>query len=288
MPPVPPETTVGWADTVWRHGAAPGAKLRWLGERLPTLRRADALESLVSPYVTSWGQRADVTAVLRSEAKAHRLDALHDDGLAKLTRTYERYGWAWEAHRSFGVWHDDLSGGWDAYWSRRPTRLRETVRRKGRGAAAVAADPAAAKAALARIGAAAWQGDEPYPDFVPAVIERRAAEGWARTYVLDAGIDRPAMQLWLVGGGRASLAKTWHDAAAAPRSPGTVLTALVIEALAEEGARTVDLGRGDDAYKADWAACRAQRWGVRAGPALRPRGLVLDARRRAKGALRRG
>ena len=287
-PPVPPETTVGWADTVWRHGTAPGAKLRWLGERLPTLRRQDALESLVSPYVTSWGQRADVTAVLRSEAKAHRLDALHDEGLAKLARTYDRYGWGWEAYRSFGVWHERLEGGWDAYWDRRPTRLRETVRRKGRGAGAVIAAPEDANAVIARVASAAWQGDEPHPGFVPAVIARGAAEGWARAYVLETGIDRPAVQLWLVGGGQASLAKTWHDAAAAPRSPGTVLTALVIEQLAAEGVRSIDFGRGDDPYKADWVSCRAQRWGIWARPALRPGGLVLTARRTAKAMLRRG
>ena len=287
-PPIPPETTVGWADTVWRHGAPPGAKLRWLGERLPTLRRERGLESLVSPYVTSWGERADVTAVLRSEAKRHDLDALHDAGLARLVRTYDRYGWGWEAYRSFGVWHDSLGGGWNAYWARRPTRLRETVRRKGRGAAAVPVGPGEAKRAVARIASGAWQGEEPHPGFVPAVIERGAAEGWARTYVLDAGIDRPAAQLWLVGGGRASLAKTWHDREAAPRSPGTVLTARVIERLAEEGFGVVDFGRGDDPYKADWAAFRAQRWGVTARAGLRADGVLLNARRRAKRLLRRG
>ena len=287
VPPIPPETTVGWADTVWRHGTEPGAKLRWLGERLPTLRRDDALESLVSPYVTSWGARADVTAVLRSGARLHRLDGLHDGGLARLAKTYERYGWAWEAYRSFGVWHEGL-GDWDAYWSRRPGRLRETVRRKGRGARAMLVDAEAAKRAVARVAPSAWQGEEPHPGFVPAVIERGAAEGWARTYVLDAGIDRPAVQLWLVGGGRASLAKTWHDADAAPRSPGTVLTARVIEALAGEGIGTVDFGRGDDPYKADWAAFRTQRWGLTARPAATPAGVALGARRRLKRVLRRG
>ena len=287
VPPVPPETTVGWADTVWRHGCPPGAKLRWLGERLPTLRRPDALESLVSPYVTSWGQRADVTAVLRSEARLHRLDALHDDGLARLTRTYDRYGWAWEAYRSFGVWHEPLSGGWDAYWDRRPTRLRETVRRKGRGASAALAPPEAAKRAARRVAADAWQGEEPYAGFVDAVIDRGGAEGWARTYLLQSGFDVPAVQLWLVGGGRASLAKTWHDAEASPRSPGTVLTALVIEQLAGEGFELVDFGRGDDPYKTDWVSLRAQRWGLTARPAASPRGALLTARRAAKRALRR-
>lgn len=206
----------------------------------------------------------------------------------RLARTYARYGWAWEAYRSFGVWHDTAVDGWTAYWHRRPKRLRETVRRKGRGADAILASAPDAATVVARLTGLAWQGEEPFPGFVPAVIERGAAEGWARTYVLETGIDRPAAQLWLIGGNRASLAKTWHDADASPRSPGTVLTARVLRTLVEEGVRTFDFGRGDDPYKADWARFRAQRWGILARPAASPLGLCIAARSGLKGLVRRG
>lgn len=286
VPPIPPETTVGWAETIWRHGAPPGAKLKWLAERVPVLRRADSLESLISPYVTSWGKRGDITAVLRSEARLHRLDALDDRALARITRTYEAYGWACETHRSFGVWHDTLIDGWDAYWARRPGTLRETVRRRGKDARAILVPAADAAAVVARVAAKAWQDDEPFPTFVPEAILRGARDGWVRVYALDSGFDVPAAQLWLVGGGHASLAKTWHDKDAAPRSPGTVLTEAALRALYAGGAQTIDFGRGDDPYKASWATMRAERWGVVARPLGTPGGILLATRSKVKRALR--
>ena len=291
MPPVPPEETEGWAETVWRHGAPPGARLRWLAPRLPVLRRTDRLESLRSPYVTCWG-REDADAVLRSGARLHHLDALPDTAIPRLMRGYRRAGWAADLYRGFGVWHDDLSGGWPAYWDARPTRLRETVRRKrGRFGTPRRVAGDAAAAAYRAVAAEAWQGAEPFPRFVEAAIRRGGEEGWLRAYQLGAGTeadDAPAaLQLWLVGGGWASLAKTWHRRAEQGASPGTVLTAAVIERLAGEGMRGFDLGRGDDAYKADWARFRSQRWGVVAAPLASPRGALVAARVFGKAVLRR-
>ena len=282
VPSLPAEATEGWAETVWHHGAEPGARLRWLAPGLPVLRRARRLESLISPYVTCWGQR-EADAVLRSNARYHALTALPDEGVARLVRAYRNAGWGAEFYRAFGVWQEDLSGGWDAYWGRRSRRLRETVRRKRRrfgpprslaGAAAIEAQ--------AHVAAAAWQAPEPFPRFVEKVIERGGREGWARTYALGSPDAPDAFQLWLVGDGWASLAKTWHKAEAASASPGTVLTAGVLHALAEDGVSGFDLGRGDDPYKADWAGQRVQRWGVLAAPLFGPRGAALALRAGAK------
>ena len=287
MPPAPAEESEGWAETVWRHGAPPGARLRWLAPGLPVLRRNDRLESLRSPYVTCWG-RAGADAVLRSGARYHRLDAIPDEAMARLLRAYARAGWAAEAYRGFGVWHDDLSGGWSAYWSARATRLRETVRRKrGRFGPPVRVEGDEAVAAQRRVAEDAWQAPEPFPRFVEGAIRRGGAEGWLRAYRLGSSDDPAALQLWLVGGGWASLAKTWHRAAENGASPGTVLTATVLERLASEGMRGFDLGRGDDPYKADWARFRAQRWGVVAAPLLGLRGPLIAARAAAKMALGR-
>lgn len=287
VPNQPAEATEGWAETVWRHGAEPGARLRWLAPGLPVLRRSHRLESLISPYVTCWGFR-EADAVLRSNARYHALTALPDQGVARLVRAYQNAGWGAEFYRAFGVWQEDLSRGWDAYWAGRPRRLRETVRRKRRRfGRPVILEGAAAVEAQARIAAAAWQGPEPYPRFVAEVIERGGREGWARTYALGSAEAPDGLQLWLVGGGWASLAKTWHRADAASASPGTVLTASVIEALADDGVHGFDLGRGDDLYKADWAGQRVQRWGVLAAPLLGLRGAAFALRAGAKGLVSR-
>ena len=287
MPTELAEEMEGWAETVWRHGAAPGARLRWLAPRLPVLRRADRLESLRSPYVTCWG-RTDADAVLRSGAGLHHLEALPDEALVRLLRGYRRAGWAAELYRGFGVWYDDLGGGWSAYWSARTTRLRETVRRKrGRFGPPVLVTGDEAVAAHEAVAAAAWQGDEPFPRFVEEAIRRGGEEGWLRAYRLGTEEAPAALQLWLVGAGWASLAKTWHAADAQAASPGTVLTATVLERLASEGVRGFDLGRGDDPYKAEWTRFRAQRWGVVAAPLASPQGLLVAARIGAKRVLGR-
>ena len=287
VPAPPAEETEGWAETVWRHGAAPGARLRWLAPGLPVLRRADRLESLRSPYATCWG-RAEADAVLRSGARLHHLEALPDAAIARLLRAYRRAGWASDAYRGFGVWHDDLSGGWSAYWSARPKRLQETVRRKrGRFGPACLVTGEAAIAAQAGVAADAWQAEEPFARFVPSAILRGGEEGWLRAYQLGDPDAPAAFQLWLLGDGRASLAKTWHRRAEREASPGTVLTAAVLERLAGEGVRGFDLGRGDDAYKADWTRFRAQRWGVVAAPLGSPRGAAIAARSALKTVLRR-
>ena len=289
-PPMPTglaEESEGWAETIWRHGAPPGARLRWLAPGLPVLRRAGALESLRSPYVTVWGRR-EADAVMRSGARLHRLEGIPDEAVGRLLRAYGRAGWAAETYRGFGVWHDDLAAGWSDYWSARPTRLRETVRRKGGRlgtVTGVAGDDAVE--AQRRVAAAAWQAPEPFPRFVEAAIRRGGEEGWLRAYRLGPQDDPAALQLWLVGGGWASLAKTWHRQDAQGGSPGTVMTARVLERLASEGVRGFDLGRGDDPYKADWARFRAQRWGVLAAPLLGLRGPLIALRAVAKSALRR-
>jgi len=56
--------------------------------------------------------------------------------------------------------------------------------------------------------------------------------------------------------------KLAHDDAFRALSPGTVLTAHMIRLLLDEGASTLDFGRGDDGYKASWAGLRRQRTGI--------------------------
>jgi CelD/BcsL family acetyltransferase involved in cellulose biosynthesis len=61
----------------------------------------------------------------------------------------------------------------------------------------------------------------------------------------------------------AALHKLAHDESDRARSPGTVLTAAMLRFLLDrEDIAEVDLGRGDDAYKALWAGRRRQRIGI--------------------------
>jgi CelD/BcsL family acetyltransferase involved in cellulose biosynthesis len=92
--------------------------------------------------------------------------------------------------------------------------------------------------------------------------------------------DQPvAAQFWVVDSGRATVLKLAHDEAAKARSPGTVLTALMLRYLLDhEHVDWIDFGRGDDPYKRLWATERRQRIGVVLVNPRHPRGLAFLGR----------
>ena len=88
-----------------------------------------------------------------------------------------------------------------------------------------------------------------------------------------------AVQFWIVEAGQATVLKLAHDEAAKADSPGTVLTALMLQHLLDqEHVGQIDFGRGDDAYKRLWASQRRQRIGVVLANPRHPRGLAFLGR----------
>ncbi len=208
-------------------------------------------------------------ATIRFEA----LDAAAS-GLAPLLRGFRRTGLIPLRYAHFGNWHEPVAGlGWDGYLASRAGALRETVRRRLRAAtrdgatrltvAVTPADLPAALAAYRTVYARSWKKPEPYPAFDAALLGRLAGEGWLRLGVLWQGSEPLAAQYWTVAGGIATVLKLAHDSTQKSRSPGTVLTALMLQRLLdEEAVRELDFGRGDDGYKQGWVGQRRQRIGV--------------------------
>ncbi len=88
-----------------------------------------------------------------------------------------------------------------------------------------------------------------------------------------------AAQFWIVEDAQATVLKLAHDEAAKSLSPGTVLTALMLQHLLDqEHVGRIDFGRGDDPYKRLWARERRQRIGIVLANPRRPRGLAFLAR----------
>jgi CelD/BcsL family acetyltransferase involved in cellulose biosynthesis len=104
--------------------------------------------------------------------------------------------------------------------------------------------------------------------------------------------DQPvAAQFWVVAEGRAIVLKLAHDEAFKAHSPGTVLTAMMLRHLLDrEHVAEIDFGRGDDAYKKDWAARRRRRIGILLVNPWRPAGaaaMLRHAAGQARHAVRR-
>jgi hypothetical protein len=197
----------------------------------------------------------------------------------------------------FGNWYEALPEGlsWEGYLAARPPSLRTTIDRKlGRARRELRFEPLSALGPPLEVGIAAykevrarsWKPEEPFPDFDIALMRAAAAAGLLRLGVLRSAADGApvAAQYWVLdcGGRRATVLKLSHAEAARAASPGTVLTALMIQRLmAEDGVRELDFGRGDDLYKRLWVGARRQRIGLLLADPLHPAGFLALLRQAA-------
>ena len=311
-----------WYDTLLAHALAPG-EVAVCAEAvgatlLPLIRRGRRLGSLATPYTLDWrpllaardasdatlrAAGRDVARLLRGGPPA-RLEALDPTapGLAPLLAGLRQGGIATLRYDHFVNWHEALPPGatWESYFAARPSALRSTVRRKLARAARefdlerIAAPGPALEAGIAAyeaVRAASWKPEEPFPGFDPALMRAAARAGLLRLGLLRRRTDGApvAAQYWVLdrGGARATVLKLCHAEAEKAASPGTVLTALMIQELLErDRVRELDFGRGDDAYKRLWVATKRQRIGLILADPWHPAGLAAIARQ-GLGALRR-
>jgi hypothetical protein len=197
----------------------------------------------------------------------------------------------------FGNWHEALSGRcWAEYLASRPGNLRELLRRRRRQndrVTGLTCEIVQAGESIARgihafetIYARSWKPSEPFPRFNAGII-REAAHGGALRLGICWQQDKPvAVQVWVVRAGVATVLKLAHDEEHRGSSPGTVLTAAIIEQLIGEGIAALDFGRGDDPYKRLWVSQRRQRIGLLLANPRRTRG-ILALLRHDLGRLRR-
>ncbi|OYV49999.1 MAG: hypothetical protein B7Z78_12350 [Rhodospirillales bacterium 20-60-12] len=184
----------------------------------------------------------------------------------------------------FGNWYEPVEGrSFDDYLAVRPGSLRSTVRRKLRAARQNThfklvtgdADLQDGIDDFAAIYQKSWKQAEPFPEFTENAMRALASAGLLRLGLLYADEKPIAVQFWAVSGGHAQLHKLAHDERAAALSPGTILTALMIESLLREGGiKELDFGRGDDPYKQLWTSHRRQRIGFILANRYRPAGIL--------------
>ncbi len=289
-------TSAIWYQTVISHALPPGATpcLVVVGDGdcpvavLPLLRdAAGQLQGLTAAYTclhqpilpgrlganalehAAWG----AGMLFRRQATA-RIDAVPEEwpGLTAMRAGLRRAGLRLQCFENFGNWHEPVAGrSWAAYLAARPGPLRETIRRKLKRCEREARfelfrsgpDLERGITAFEAVYARSWKEPEPFPLFNAALMRAAAGQGWLRLGVLWVG-DRPAAaQFWGVAEGQATVLKLAHDEAFKPLSPGTILTALMIQGLLDdEHVSELDFGRGDDPYKALWATGRRRRIGL--------------------------
>ncbi len=273
------------------------------------VRRIESLSnyytSLYSPILSAEGTAHDLVPLL--EAASHDHGGAHVMRFAPMDPDSPAYEVLLTALRSsdwvpfrffcFGNWYLKVEETWSDYLRSRDGTLRSTIKRMSRKFAAaggtleVLADPATAEAAIQAftdVYALSWKQAEPYPEFIPGLIRWLATEGKLRLGIARLAGRPIAAQLWIVHRGKASIFKLAYDPACAAFSPGTLLTAHLMEHVIDrDGVKEVDFLSGDDDYKKLWMSHRRERWGI---VAYNPRtliGLALLVREAAGRALHR-
>lgn len=195
-------------------------------------------------------------------------------------------GYLTSSHVCFGNWHLPLAdgAGFEAYWLERPSRMKHTVERARRRLARahdwrieVVDKPGDALeraiAAYESVYADSWKPAEPRPGFIPELMRLAARQGHLRLGVLWVDGCALAAQLWLVCEGKASIFKLAYRQGHERLSPGSVLTAALMQrAIDVDRVREVDYLMGDDAYKQDWMTHRRERVALLAFDPMRPAG----------------
>src|SRR5207248_839991 len=143
--------------------------------------------------------------------------------------------------RQFGNWYEPVFGkSWDEYLASRPGNLRELLRRRQRNMAALdisfeiirrEKDVARGIVAYETIYDRSWKPAEPFPRFNPELMRLAARLGLLRLGLCWRNQKPIAAQFWVVAHGNAIVMKLAHDETERSLSPGTLLTATMIEHL---------------------------------------------------------
>jgi hypothetical protein len=236
---------------------------------LPLRRNGRRLESLLNWYGFTWRPLATpygsldsllmaLAGALPTQTSQVVLERLPDeDGTARLLqRAFERAGWLTvsepcDTNRILPV------GGrsYAEYLESRPGPLRTTLKRKAKKVEIeiLSRFDADAWHSYEAIYSESWKPEEGDPALLRAFAEAEGAAGRIRLAVARHDGEAVAAQFWTVEDETAYIHKLAHRESARPLSPGTTLTAALLEQVIDrDRVALVDFGTGDDAYKRDW------------------------------------
>lgn len=211
----------------------------------------------------------------------------------QLAAAFRAAGWIAHIEPSSANWVAHTAGmDFESYWAARPSRLRNTARRKTQAAGLDIAIhrgfDAEAWSQYEAVYRASWKPAEGSPAFLRALAEQEGAAGSLRLGLASRQGEPIAAQYWLVENGVATIHKLAHRHSARDLSPGTVLSLAMFRHVIDHDRPTlIDFGTGDDPYKADWMDERRPLHRLRAYNPLTASGLAGAARDMAAKLVRR-
>jgi hypothetical protein len=282
----------GWFETLQRHGLDPGQRLMLacaldrgrVVAVLPLRVKEDHGWHALSTFHTSL-----FSVLLRENAPEPAVHCLAD-GLVQLPfdplriepvadedRAIDLLQQAltargFEVQRLFHFvnWSHRLHGqSFEQYFTARPSQLRNTILRKRRKLQRdhdldfrlyMDEPPDRVMRDYLSVFRASWKDGERFPEFVPALVDMAARAGWLRLALLYIDASPAAAQIWLVAHDRASIFRLAYDERWKHYSPGSLLTALMMEQVIDRDRVTaLDFLTGNEGYKQDWMSERRER-----------------------------
>lgn len=193
-----------------------------------------------------------------------------DDSIPLLQQALQARGYQSHQRFRFHNWIHPVAGlSFEAYMALRPSRVRNTIKRKLRklqrehGYEIRLYSDQNVQQALEdydSVYRASWKPNEQYPEFIEELARTLSAQGWLRLALLYVDNQPIAAQFWFVVHGKASIFKLVYDQAWKQYSPGSILIAYLIRHVIEiDRVDEIDFLTGNDAYKQDWMIERRQR-----------------------------
>lgn len=294
-----------WPDTpVAIASARVGPHALWLPLRDGGAGRARSLASwytLAFAPIATPGCPEDVRATLlatiaRQVGKrfgALALWPLEPEVCAEVQSAFRAQGWIGIARVETAHWVAHTAGlDFDAYWARRGSKLRNTVRRRAKSSPVETQIfdrfDADAWAAYETVYAGSWKPNEGSPAFVRAFAEQEGAAGTLRLGIALRDGQPVAGQFWTVENSVATIHKLAHLESERANSPGTLLShAMFRHVLDHDRPDLIDYGNGDEGYKAEWMDERRVRHRLRLFNPYSLSGLAAGATTAAKALFRR-
>lgn len=204
-----------------------------------------------------------------------------DDPLPEALR---RKGWMVRRGKVTESWRIRTAGlSFDDYWASRPSRLRNTARRRAKSAGLeiriLDCFDAEAWSDYEKVYQASWKPSEGAPAMLRALAEQEGEAGTLRLGLAYLDGRPVASQLWLVENGIATIHKLAYAEDAKHCSPGTVLSVEMFRRVLDvDKVETIDFGIGGDAYKAEWMSEAEPLYGITAFDMRSARGIAGAAR----------
>ena len=199
----------------------------------------------------------------------------HDERLKMAQRSLRRHGFITQTYRLETNCFEDFGRiSADDYLAARPSKLRNTIRRRmkrleqeANGQLQVIRGGEHLESGIAdyiRILVSSWQGRHPMSfEYLSALLNIAASRDVLRLgiYYVD---GRPAAgQIWLVSSDTAMIYRLAYDQRFTRYSIGTLLThEMFRHVITEDRVTKVDFGTGTEPFKQDWVGSSRELWGV--------------------------